>query len=159
MKRVLYVEDNEALVAIMEYRYPNLRVDWAESLEKANRKLSESVYDVILLDLNLSDSTGINTVSAMVNRGVPVIVVTGNPSKDIAKTAAKLGAAGYIYKRGMESVDLEAKIEFAIEKHQQTRRRYSSFSFGDIEPMKRFISCPPFANSKCGSREAAMAVA
>lgn len=93
----------------------------------------------------------------MVNRGIPVIVMTAHPSKAFVKAALDMGAADYIHKKSFLDIDIESKIEFAVERHRQTKRRYSSFSFGDIEPMKQFITCPPFEVCARGSRQAVMA--
>ncbi len=157
--KVLFVEDHEALFAIFQHSYPKLDVVWVDTLEKARKTLEKEVFDVILLDLTLSDSKGMDTVKAMVNRGIPVVVMTAHPSKEFVARALELGAADYIQKKSFLDINVEDRIEFAVEKHRQTKRRYSSFSFGDIEPMKRFISCPPFET--CGGRgarrEAAMA--
>lgn len=150
--KVLFVEDHEALFAVFEHTYPRLQVTWADTLEKARKSLETDTFDVILLDLTLSDSKGMDTVKAMVNRGIPVVVMTAHPSKEFVAKALELGAADYIHKRSFLDIDVEERIRLAVEKHRQTKRKYSSFSFGDIEQMKRFISCPPFET--CGSRGA-----
>lgn len=155
--KVLYVEDHEALVEIFKHTYPSLRVTWADTLERAKKILDTEDFDAILLDLNLPDSRGMDTVRAMVNRGVPVIVMTGHPSKDFVKTAMDMGIADYIQKKSFLDIDVKEKIEVAIERHRQTKRRYSSFSFGDIEPMKQFITCPPFSDCEKKGRVPAMA--
>ena len=155
--KVLYVEDHEALVEIFKHTYPSLNVTWADTLEKAKETLETEGFDVILLDLNLSDSKGMNTLKAMVNRGMPVVVMTAHPSKDFVKSAMEMGVADYIQKKSFLDINVEEKIRLAIEKHRQTKQRYSSFSFGDIEPMKRFITCPPFSDCEKNGRTPVMA--
>ena len=155
--KVLHIEDSEALALIMECKYPSLTITRAETLKAANEILETEGFDAILLDLTLPDSKGLDTVKAMVNRGMPVVVVTGNPSKDCQKASLRLGVADYIPKRGMEDIDVAERLEMAIERHRQTKSRYASFSFGDIEPMKRFISGPPFGGRGCERREAVVA--
>lgn len=155
--KVLYVEDHESLVEIFRYTYPSLTVTWADTLEKAKEILETEGFDAILLDLNLPDSKGMDTVKAMVNRGMPVIVMTGNPSKDVARQALEVGVADYIQKKSFLDTNVENKIRSAIERHRQTKQRYSSFSFGDIGPMKQFITCPPFSDCEKKSRTPVMA--
>ena len=155
--KVLYVEDHEPLVEIFRYTYPSLTVTWADTLEKAKEILETEGFDAILLDLNLPDSRGMDTVKAMVNRGMPVIVMTGSPSKDFVKSAMDMGVADYIQKKSFLDINVKEKIETAIERHRQTKRRYSSFSFGDIGPMKQFITCPPFSDCEKKGRTPVMA--
>lgn len=155
--KVLHIEDSVALALIMEFKYPSLTITRAETLKAANEILETQEFDAILLDLALPDSKGLDTVKAMVNRGMPVVVVTGNISKDCQKASLRLGAADYIPKKGMEDVDVAARLETAVERHRQMKSRYASFSFGDIEPMKRFISCPPFMGGERDRRQAVMA--
>ena len=150
--KILYVEDHETLFTILQHHHKRLDITWADTLEKANQILSTQKFDAILLDLNLPDSKGLETVSAMVNRGMPVIVLTGDPSKGLEKDTVALGAADHVFKKSFLDIDLEARIRDAVDKHRKTKSRYSSFTFGDIEKMKRFISCPPFANSERGRR-------
>lgn len=142
--KVLYIEDHEAIATVFEHSYPTLEVTWANTMEKARKLVESHQFDVILLDLNLSDSKGMDSVSAMVNRGVPVVVLTGNPSKEIERQAIKIGAADYIYKRSFLDINVQSHLEAAVEKHEKTKQRYSSFSFGDLDSVKQFISCPPF---------------
>ena len=155
--RILYIEDHEALAAVFEHSYPKLSVTWVDTMEKAVERVEGETFDAILLDLNLSDSKGMDSVVSMVNRGIPVVVLTGHPSKDFERIALKLGAADYINKKSFLDINVEQRLRAAVKKHEKTKQRYSSFSFGDIEPMKRFITCPPFGGRECERREAVVA--
>lgn len=154
--KVLHIEDSVALALIMEFKYPSLIITRAETLKAANEILETEGFDAILLDLTLPDSKGLDTVKAMVNRGMPVVVVTGNPSKDCQRTSLGLGVADYILKKGIEDINVAERLEIAVERHRQMKSRYASFSFGDIEPIKRFITCSPFVNSECDRRTVAV---
>lgn len=155
--KVLYIEDHEAIATVFEHSYPRLSVVWANTMEKALGLLDKEEFDVILLDLNLSDSKGSDSIFSIVGKGIPVVVLTGNPSKEMEKMALKAGAADYIFKRSFLDINVEESLRIAVEKHQETKRRYSSFSFGDVEPIKQFITCPPFLVKDRSKRKTVMA--
>jgi DNA-binding response OmpR family regulator len=155
--KVLYVEDREAMATVFEYSYPTLEITWVDTMEKARKLVENHNFDVILLDLNLSDSKGMDSVSAMVNRGAPVVVLTANISSDFKKQALKIGAADYIFKKSFLDINVQKHLEEAVEKHEKTKQRYSSFSFSDLDPVKQFISCPPFEVRSDRQRQTAMA--
>ncbi len=150
--RVLYIEDSEALAEVLRHSYRNMFVTWAATLAAGRRKLEQEKFDVVLLDLNLPDSSGMATVAAMMNRDVPVVVLTGDPSKEFAQMALKAGVTDYISKKVFLDIDIETRLEFAVEKYHTTQRRHASFSFGEIESIKRFISCPPLCEMMASAR-------
>ncbi len=78
--------------------------------------------DVLLLDLQLPDSSGLETLRRVVDAApsVPVVVMTSHDDEDIASQAVKMGAQDYLVK-GRETVDRGALIRGlrrAIERHQ-----------------------------------------
>ena len=75
-------------------------VMWVESLSLAIQALSENDFDVMLLDLSLSDSDGLKTVkiARKMAGDLPIVVLTGRSDTDFALTALKAGANDYMVK-------------------------------------------------------------
>jgi len=72
----------------------------AETLSEGIDRLSNEKYDIVLLDLGLPDSSGMNTVEKArdASPGVPIVVLTGLADEDRALEAIKLGAEDYLVK-------------------------------------------------------------
>ncbi len=78
----------------------NDTVTWATSLQEVVKCSERSMPDIVLLDLSLPDSSGIETVKAVrkLLPDVPIIVLSGNDDKDIAIAALESGAQDYLVK-------------------------------------------------------------
>ncbi|MBN2223310.1 MAG: PAS domain S-box protein [Deltaproteobacteria bacterium] len=82
--------------------------------------LAENKIDVVLLDLTLPDSEGIDTflrIKGMVPE-VPIVVLTGKEDEGLAITAVKYGAQDYIFKTEMRPPLLIRSLRYAVERKQ-----------------------------------------
>ena len=120
--RILLVEDNgsdagvtEELLRRADSAYEVVHV---ARLSDAMVKLHEWSAAAVLLDLNLADSQGIDTIIALrsFTSDVPIIVLTGEDDKDIMREAARLGAQDYLIKARLNAPLLEKAIQYAIER-------------------------------------------
>ncbi len=81
--------------------------------------------DVVLLDLNLPDSTGLETLTAVLDRepNVPVIVLTGLQDNETGIEAISRGAQEYLVKDDVTPPLLVRTIAHAMERHDQELER------------------------------------
>lgn len=122
--RVLLVEDDPAdagliRIALTEAdQAPGLELAWVDRLDKALASLAERGADAILLDVNLPDSQGLNTVTRMVERApsVPIIVLTGLADEVLTVQALQKGAQDYLVKDQIDGNLLNRTIRYAIER-------------------------------------------
>jgi PAS domain S-box-containing protein len=103
----------------------------ADRLEAAFQILENTQVDLILLDLGLPDSNGLETVKKMfeVAESVPIIVLTGHDDRQMALAAVKVGAQDYLVK-GKIAVDVfERVIRYSLERHRNRQRVKESEQF------------------------------
>ncbi len=92
----------------------------APLLESGVELLAEGGADVVLLDLNLPDSTGLTTFTS-VRAGfpdLPIIVLSGLDDREISTMAVREGAQDFLVKGGFDGQGLFRAILHAIERHQ-----------------------------------------
>ncbi len=82
----------------------------AASLAEAEEVLGEAAFDVILLDLNLPDVSGLNGLTQLVKtaRETPILVVSSMAEPRIIALALRAGAAGFVPKHSQPQVFGEA---------------------------------------------------
>src|ERR1700722_15730937 len=103
IKSVLHVEDSptDALLTRAELERSQLfRLTQVDRLEAALRVLASEHITVVLLDLGLPDSQGLETLRRIQRAApnVPVVVMTGNTDEDLAVLAVQEGAQDYLVK-------------------------------------------------------------
>lgn len=130
---VLLVEDNLADVALLTELLQHddsggWQVTHVRRLSQALDYLKTTKFDVILLDLSLPDSQGLNTV-AQIQAAVdylPIVVLTGLQDKTVARQAVAQGAQDYLVK-GEFSLELLLKtVAYAIERSQILKKLQES---------------------------------
>ena len=116
---ILVVEDeapDTALVgAKVKSLWPDSSLLFATSLHQAQQIYEANDIDVVLLDLNLPDSMGLNTVREMRHSvSCPLIVMTGILTDIIADEALKAGASAVVSKTEVMSDDFYAVLEHHV---------------------------------------------
>lgn len=96
-------------------------------LAEAITLLSTKSYDVVLLDLSLPDEKGLGTLEKVLqaNNKVPVVVLTGLESEQLALQAVKGGAQEYLFKGEIDNPFFLRSIRYSIERKrsQEALRR------------------------------------
>ncbi|AFZ01790.1 response regulator transcription factor [Calothrix sp. PCC 6303] len=102
MNRILIAEDEERLAAFMEkgFRKNGLMTVVASDGEETLQKLSDEVFEILLLDLGLPIKDGWTVLQELRSQGkdLPIIVVTALSDARNRTTALKLGANDYLTK-------------------------------------------------------------
>jgi diguanylate cyclase (GGDEF)-like protein/PAS domain S-box-containing protein len=91
-----------------------------ERLGQALQRLHDEQFDVILLDLVLPDSQGLDTFSRIYAQAsdVPIILLTGLDDEALAIQTVQAGAQDYLIKGQKECHLLVRAIRYAVERHQ-----------------------------------------
>jgi diguanylate cyclase (GGDEF)-like protein len=125
---VLLIEDVPLLAKITEQmlkKAPSNRYTLTQrsSLAEATAILKTDEFDIVLLDLNLPDSTELATLSAAleVAPDVPIIVMTASQSHETGFRAIKMGAQDFLLKGDFNYLVLDRAIVYSIERHRLQR--------------------------------------
>jgi signal transduction histidine kinase len=96
----------------------NIDLDVTESLANGLEKLNVKTYNIILLDLTLPDSRGLETFKKIQGqaKNIPIIVLSGLDDKTIAIRAVHDGAQDYLVKGHVDDDLLVRAIGYAIER-------------------------------------------
>ncbi len=137
--RVLVIEDNNVDRRILESMLtessqPSAFLKIAETLASANQFLQQHPFDVMVLDLNLPDSKGLDTLIQMHQRypAIPIVVNTGAYEDDLGLTTLSCGAQDFLVKGKYTSDTLKKVLHYAIE-----RKRLESEIKEAYEELKR----------------------
>ncbi len=121
--KVLIVEDDPAAAALYQkiLKIPgkvSFDVTWADCLAKALECQGRESFRVILSDLSLPDSSGLNTFVKIkeLARDVPIIILTGAEDEAMAVKAIGEGAQDYISKARIDHHGFLNAISYAIER-------------------------------------------
>lgn len=101
------------------------RLHRADRLADGIEQLGERDPDAVLLDLGLPDSTGIGTLSRLLEETefLPIVVLTGLADEDIGVEAIHRGAQDYLVKDEVTEELLVRTLYHAIERSRQERDR------------------------------------
>ncbi len=117
---LLLVEDNPGDAALLQRTLPKgqTTVTHVARLQQAIQLLGEKRFDVILLDLSLPDSAGLETLNHLNpnTTDTPVVVLTGSDDDALALQAVQHGAQDYIVKGQMSGAIIMRLLRYAIER-------------------------------------------
>ncbi len=121
--KILLVEDNSGDAYLLQRLLVNVerkKFEFAcvERLSAAINCLENNNFDVILLDLALPDSLGLDTLRQICASApeIPIIVLTGLDDEDTAIEALREGAQDYLVKGEISEVLLVRAIRYAVER-------------------------------------------
>jgi PAS domain S-box-containing protein len=120
--RILYVDDypldRELVRDALEKEHDGFQIVEATSRADFEARLAEGTYDLVLSDFNILGFEGLQVVEAVhaKNPRVPVVIVTGTGSEEIAVEAMKRGAADYVIKTPKHIQRLSHTIHAVLEK-------------------------------------------
>ncbi len=127
--KVLLVEDNfkeaellkEFLSEAPAIRFELTHVRW---LAPTLKLLERENFDVILLDLSLPDSQGLETIAQVRVQAplIPIVVLTGIDDEELAVQAIRSGAQDYLVKGQVDCLLLVHALRYAIERTQMLQK-------------------------------------
>ena len=133
--QILLVEDDPDDVWIMRNLLSDrwdgpFKLTHVELLSAGLERVAEVRFDIILLDLSLPDSQGLETFFTMHAHAqdVPIVVLSGYNDESTAVRAVQAGAQDYLVKGSVDDNLLVRSIRYAIER---TRRHIAEAALRD----------------------------
>src|ERR1043165_10123273 len=127
--KVLLIEDNPGDAFLMKFYLgestsPVFHVSHAETVKAALDLLAENKFDLILSDMNLSDSFGVETIKAILGKfpGNLVIVLTGLTDEEVGLETVRYGAQDFLVKGKFDGKVLISSVMFAFERFKLHRQ-------------------------------------
>lgn len=122
MHTVLLIEDDpgDALLIkeMLEQQECKANLVTVERLSEGMHYLQQNKCDVVLLDMNLPDSSGLPTMTRLLDAApnVPIIVLTGLSDESFGTDAVKSGAQDYLIKGDIDGRILKRAMFYAVER-------------------------------------------
>lgn len=132
--RILLIEDNPGDARLVELMlnedslWGHVDIRHERSLANGIDRLENETADLVLLDLSLPDSSGLETLQRLQEhtRDVPIVVLTGQEDEQLGIDAVKKGAQDFLSKNGLTGSLLGRSIRYAYERRQTERELRSS---------------------------------
>ena len=144
--RILYIDDydldRELVKDVLEKEHGGFQVTEASDKREFEALLKTRAFDVVLSDFNIAGFEGLQVLEIVraYDPRIPVIIVTGTGSEEIAVNALKRGASDYVIKRPKHIQRLPQTILAAIEKQTlRDQRRKAELSLKESETRYRSL--------------------
>lgn len=100
--KILVVDDEENMRALLKrvLGKAGYQIECAESGRKALQLAADKPFDLVVIDVCMPDMDGLEALAGfkVINRGMPVIMISAFPSWERRQMAESLGCAGYLAK-------------------------------------------------------------
>lgn len=131
--KILLVEDNSLDSRVMrgflsENSATQFDLTCVQQLAEALQRLNAEQFDVVLSDLSLSDSHGLETFRRLRAHApdTPIVVLSGSDDETLAAKAVREGAQDYLVKGRVDAYILSRALTYAIERHQAEQALHQS---------------------------------
>ncbi len=127
--KVLLIEDNPGDAFLMKFYLgestaPLFETLHAETIRQAYELLGQHTFDIILQDLNLPDSHGIDSIKNLLEKfpGNLVLVLTGLTDEEVGLETVRYGAQDFLVKGRFDGKVLISSVMFAYERFKLNKQ-------------------------------------
>ncbi|MCG6863109.1 MAG: sigma-54 dependent transcriptional regulator [Chromatiaceae bacterium] len=122
---LLIVEDDPSLnqMLVLHFEDEGFDVEGAITCAEALERVAANAYDLLLLDQQLPDGTGMELLTEVLSRepGLPVVMMTGQHDLELAIEAIEKGAADFVHKP-VETAQLQQIVSRLLENRRLSRK-------------------------------------
>jgi signal transduction histidine kinase len=121
-RKVLLIEDNPGdaylIREMLQSAGTSFEMEWVEKLTAGLERLDQDGVEVVLLDLSLPESQGLESFRRVHAHApeIPVVVLSGINNEELANRAVQLGAQDYLTKGQVDGPLLGRSLRYAIER-------------------------------------------
>lgn len=142
-KSLLLIEDDPARAklvrdALTTLAFGSFELKWAKQLSEGLKLLSQSAFHLILSDLSLPDSQGVDTLEQLLAAAshTPIVVLALEHEEAIAREAVKRGAYDYLLKNHLGHHTLARVLRYVFE-----RKKVEDALFAEKELASVALNC------------------
>jgi PAS domain S-box-containing protein len=121
--KILMIEDSVDDAILIKRKLENspatlFKVTAVKTLQEGLARLAAEQPDLIISDLGLPDSHGLDTVTRILKEApqVPLVVLSGYDDESVAIKAVKAGAQDYLVKGRIDNTQMERSLSYSIER-------------------------------------------
>jgi two-component system, cell cycle sensor histidine kinase and response regulator CckA len=160
---ILVIEESRQEMALLRAALSDItsatvRMEHADRLSTALSCLTVGRFDAMLLDLNLPDSAGLDTLARVQARApaLPIVILTGLDDEPLAMRAVQQGAQDYVFKGQYDGSVVHRSLRCAVERNRLVTDREARVAARAAElavtnPAPQRAWRRPYANAKNGS--------
>jgi len=137
--RTLVIDDDPSYVASLREALalvpsPEFELDSRQSLAAGLAALADGGADVVVLDLHLPDSTGLDTLKRVLDfiPEVPVVVLNAQDDDDLGVHAVRQGAQDFLVKARANGEVVARALRYGIERHRMIETLRSAAMIDDL---------------------------
>ncbi len=138
--RILYVEDDPIIAELVKRSCRDFDVGVAASLVGARYCITNTHFDVLLVDLNLPDSQGMDTVEALKPYCLPIVVLTGDKTPEYETRCHALGVDDFMLKTDIVKPDFAERIKAVYKRHTSKWKGACDLAFDNFDAIKPYLS-------------------
>lgn len=139
--RILLVEDDEMIGQSLQKVLKRHVVNWVKDTFAAEHTLDLEIYDLILLDLGLPKTSGLEYLVKLREKGVtiPVLIITARDSIEDRVKGLDSGADDYLLKP-FAIEELEARIRVLARRKQDRSNPIITYGGVSLDPATHILS-------------------
>ncbi|MBV2129120.1 response regulator [Arsukibacterium indicum] len=146
--KILLVEDDEDDYILTRSHLDELpafecKLTWVTNLTEGLQKLAEGNFDICLLDYQLGAETGLALLKQAIDTGIstPIIMLTGQPDKQLDLQALEYGAADFLVKGELGDARFARAIRYALSRREFELERLNRLRLeADNRSKDRFLA-------------------
>ena len=134
------VHDRRTLRRLIRRSTMEISIEEAIDVTSALQLLAVEAFDCLLVDYRLPDGDGIELVRRLLAKSVsgpiPVIMLSGQPTDDLVRSAMQTGVHDFLSKDGLNTDMLERALRNAVIKNETRAHRKISVAHSSQPPDK-----------------------
>jgi DNA-binding NtrC family response regulator len=127
---ILYIEDDSTDIAFLVSEVlskipdPVFDLDVANSIADAKDRYYKKTYDIVLLDMNLPNGQGMESVEKVLDfaRSIPVVILSEFDDEALARRAVKKGVQDYLIKGEFNSRGFKRAVNHALYRNESRKK-------------------------------------
>jgi diguanylate cyclase (GGDEF)-like protein len=121
--KILLIEDNEGDARLLKELLNDARpgkysISSAYTTQEGLALLETDKFDIVITDVNLPDNGGLNIITNIqeIDQNIPIVVLSGEESEELALKVVQMGAQDYLVKGQGEGHLICRVIDYSIER-------------------------------------------